>query len=175
MHIYRRLQALPTPLPREIESNLLSLLLSDWVSLLVQESFRPHRLKGITERIKRWLWGPVRAETSVGPGEVLSIVDGKVHVVQRVVRGAVDEFLQPMARDHVPVMDQDGPDLDGNEEDHVKMSLHWANEDEDALEAQKRMAIEGNSDDGLGYSLVWQRLHISIKRVESQRSPWRRN
>lgn len=56
------------------------------------------------ERIQRGLRCPVRAETAVGPGEVLSIVDGEVHVVQRVVRGAVDELLRPMVRNHVTVV-----------------------------------------------------------------------
>lgn len=85
------------------------------------------------ERIQLWLRGPVRAEIAVGPGEVLAVVDGEVHVVQRVVGGAVDELLCPVARDHVAVVDQDGPDLDRYEEDHVQMSLHWAEEDEGAF------------------------------------------
>lgn len=76
----------------------------------------------------------MRAEIVVGPGEVLPIVDGEVHVVQCVVRGAVDEPFRPMARNHVTVVDQDGPDLDSHEEDHVQISLHWANENEDAFE-----------------------------------------
>jgi len=86
------------------------------------------------ERIQRWLRCPVRAEIVVGPGEVLPIVDGEVHMVQCVVRGTVDELLRPMARDHVTVVNQDGPDLDSTEEGHVKMSLHWTNKDEDAFE-----------------------------------------
>lgn len=86
------------------------------------------------ERIQRRLRCPVRAETAIGPGEVLPIIDGEVHVVQGVVRGAVDQLLRPMARDHVTVVDQDGPDLDSNEEDHVQISLHWPDEDGDAVE-----------------------------------------
>lgn len=117
-----------------IESILLPFWLFDRIALLVHESSRPHHLEGVMERIQRRLRCPVRAETAVGPSEVLSIVDGEVHVVQRVVRGAVDELLRPMTRDHVAVVDQDGPDLDGNEEGHVQVSLHWASEDEDALE-----------------------------------------
>jgi hypothetical protein len=50
------------------------------------------------------------------------------------MRGAVDKFLRPMARNHVTVVNEDGPDLDCNEENHVQVSLHGANEDEDALE-----------------------------------------
>jgi len=86
------------------------------------------------ERIQRWLRCPVRAEIIVGPGEILPIVDGEIHVVQRMMRGTVDELFRPMARDHVTVVNQDGPDLDSTEEGHVKMSLHWTNEDKDAIE-----------------------------------------
>ncbi len=86
------------------------------------------------DRIQRRLRCPVRAETAVGPGEVLPIIDGEVHVVQGVVRGAVDQLLRPMARDHVTVVDQDGPDLDSNEEDQIQISLHWPDEDGDAVE-----------------------------------------
>lgn len=128
------------------------------------------------ERIQRRFRGPVRAEIGVGPGEVLSIIDGEVHVVQSMMRGAVDEFLRPMTRNHVAVVNQDGPDLNRNEEDQVQISLHGENEDEDALEGF-RMVIEDrrNEEEEWGYSLVWQRLHISIQRVERQRSPWRGN
>lgn len=73
------------------------------------------------------------AEVRVGPGEVLAVVDGEVHVVEGVMGGAVEELLGPVARDHVAVVDEDGPDLDGDEEDHVQVALHWADEDEEAL------------------------------------------
>jgi hypothetical protein len=59
-----------------------------------------------------------------------------------------------MARNHVAVVNEDGPNLDTNEEDQVQVSLHWANENED---------------------MVWQRLHEPIKWVKSQRSPGRGN
>ncbi len=114
MHILPQTSNLPR---REIESILLPFWLFDQVALLVHESLRPHHLEGIMERIQRRLRCPVRAETAIGPGEVLPIVDGEVHVVQGVVRGAVDQLFGPMARDHVTVVDQDGPDLDSNEED----------------------------------------------------------
>ena len=145
------------------------------VALLVHESFRSHYLEGVVDRIHRWIRCPVGAEIAVGPGEILPIVDGEVHVMQCVVGGAVDELLRPMAGDHVPIVDQDGPDLDGNEEDHVQIFLHGANEDEETFGVLETRWLEKNSSDGVRYSLVWQRLHISIKRVESQCSPWCRN
>lgn len=127
------------------------------------------------EKIQHWLRSPERTETIVGRGGIITIVDGEVHVIQRVMRGAVDELLCPMARSRVTVLNQDSPDLNRNEEEQVQISLRWANDDGDASEFQMMMAIRGNSDDRLGHSLVWQRLHIAIKRVKSQRSPWRGN
>lgn len=131
----RRLISIRTyQFPQEIERPLLPFWLFDRVALLVHESFRPHDLESIVERIQRWLRCPVGAKTAVGPGEILSVVDGEVHVVQRVVRGAVDEPSRPVVRNHVTVVNQDGPDLDSDEEGHVQISLHWANEDEEAFE-----------------------------------------
>lgn len=109
----------PTPLFSGHQDPLLPLWFLDKVALLIHESFGPHHLERIMERIQRGLRGPVRAEIGVGPGEVLPIVDGEIHMVQRMMRGAVDEFLRPMARNHVAVVNEDGPDLDRTEEDHV--------------------------------------------------------
>ena len=49
------------------------------------------------------------------------------------MRGAVNELFHPMVPDHVTVVDQDGLDLDSNEEDHIQISLHWPDEDGDAV------------------------------------------
>jgi hypothetical protein len=62
----------------------------------------------------------------------LAIVARKVEVMQCMVRGRVDESLEEVARDHVAVVDEDGPDLDEDEEDEVEVLLHGADEDEDA-------------------------------------------
>lgn len=88
--------------------------------------------------------GAVRVEIDVGPGEILAIVDGEVHVAQRVMRGAIEEFFRPMARNHVAVVNKDGPDLDRTKEDHVQVSLHEANEDKDALEGLAKTGHEGS-------------------------------
>lgn len=123
----------------------------------------------------------MRAETGVGPGEVLAVVDGEVHVVQCVVSGAVDELLGPVAGDHVAVVDQDGPDLDGDEEDHVEISLHGADEDEEAVCFWERvlesrwgfggMTVTLKGERGEFDLLVWQRLDKAVKRVKGQRRP----
>lgn len=81
-------------------------------------------MKRVERRVRRL----VRAEVGVGPGEVLSVVDGEVHVVEGVMRGAVDELLDPVTRDHVAVVDEDGPDLDGHKQGHVQISLDWEDE-----------------------------------------------
>lgn len=100
------------------------------------------------EGVELGLGRAVGAEVGVGPGEVLAVVDGEVHVVQGVVCGAVEELFRPVARDHVAVVDQDGPDLDGNEEDHVQVALHWADEDEEAVRmlATGRVAVSGKGE-----------------------------
>lgn len=92
----------------------------------------------------------MRVKIVVGPGEVLAVVDGEVHVVQRVVCRAVDELLSPVSRNHVTVMNQDRPDLHEDEHDQVKVPLHRADEDED---------------------VVRQRLHEPVGRVESECCP----
>lgn len=74
----------------------------------------------------------MRVEVVIAPSEVLAVVDGEVHVVQGVVSRAVDEFLCPVARDHVAVVDEDCPDLYGDEEHHVEVSVHGADEYEGA-------------------------------------------
>lgn len=53
----------------------------------------------------------MRVEVGVGPGEVLPVVDGEVHVVEGVVGRAVDVFFEPVARYHVTVVNEDGPYL----------------------------------------------------------------
>ena len=37
-------------------------------------------------------------------------------MVQRVVRGAVDELLERVSGDHIGVVDEDGPEVDDDEE-----------------------------------------------------------
>ena len=49
----------------------------------------------------------VRAAPPVGEGEVLSVVDSEVQMVQGVVCWAVDDRLQRVTGDHVRVVDLD--------------------------------------------------------------------
>jgi hypothetical protein len=48
--------------------------------------------------------------------------------------GAVEPLFCPMACNHIAIVNEDGPNLNTNEEDHVQVSLHWADENEDAFE-----------------------------------------
>lgn len=91
----------------------------DRVALLIHKSLRPHNLKGIMNRVQLWLRRPMRAKVGVGKGKVLPVVDCEVHVVQCVVGGTVNKLFRPVARDHVAVVNEDGPNLDTNEEDQV--------------------------------------------------------
>lgn len=102
-----------------IGTPLLPFCLLDRVALLIRKSLGLHDLDGIVERIQLRLRCSVGAEIRVGPGKVLSVVDSEVHVMQRVMRGAVDEFLGPVTCDHVAVVDEDGPDLNGHKESQV--------------------------------------------------------
>jgi hypothetical protein len=38
-----------------------------------------------------------------------------------------------VARDHIAVVNEDGPNLDTNKEDQVEVPLHWTDEDKKAL------------------------------------------
>ena len=116
-----------------VASLVLLLLLGNRVALLVDETLLAHDLQSIMERVKLGLGRPVRVEVAVGPGEVLAVVDVEVHVVQRVVSRAVDVLLEPVAGDHVAVMDEDGPDLHEDEQHQVEVLLDGADEDEDTV------------------------------------------
>ena len=48
---------------------------------------------------------PVRPAGAVRPREVLAVVDGEVEVVQRVVRGAVDDMFKPVPGNHIGIVD----------------------------------------------------------------------
>lgn len=84
------------------------------------------------QRIELGLGCAMRAKVRIGPGKVLAVVDRKVHVVQGVMGGGVDEFLGPVAGDHVAVVDENGPDLDSHEEGEVEVTLDGEDEGEDA-------------------------------------------
>lgn len=76
-------------------------------------------------------------EVIVRPCKVLPIVDGEVHVMQRVVGRAVDVLLKPVARDHVTIVDKNRPNLHQNEKNHVQVLLHRAEEDKHAITVLK--------------------------------------
>lgn len=46
---------------------------------------------------------------------------------------AIDVFLEPVACDHIAIVDEDSPDLHQAEEDQVKVLLHGADEDKNTI------------------------------------------
>lgn len=79
--------------------------------------------------------------------------------------GAVDELLGPVARDHVAVVDDDGPDLHGDEKRQIQISLDREYEGEDALGGSVSQLMDHYCTVGLrakDFLLVGQRLHVSI-------------
>ncbi len=70
----------------------------------------------------------VRIADPVCPGKVLAIVDGKVYVVEGVVRGTVYDGLEGVAGDHVRVVDEDGPKVDKDEEAEVDHAVEGEEE-----------------------------------------------
>ena len=79
----------------------------------------------------------------VCPGEVLSIVADEVEMVEGVMCWTVDHILKRMISDHVRVVNEDGPKVDEDEEDEVKVSLEGEDEDKKVIW------------DGLGISVDW--------------------
>lgn len=132
---------------------LFILVLRNWIASLVDESFGAHHLEGVVERIESRVRCPMGTEVVVGPGEVLAIVDGKVYVVEGMVRGAVDESFNPVAGEHVAVVDQDGPYLDGHEKGQVQVSLDRADEGKYAVEQYQSMSRGAGK--RRARSLVW--------------------
>ena len=91
--------------------------------------------------------------------------------------GAVDVFFEPMARYHVAVVDEDCPDLYQNEHGHIEVLLHGADKNEDTkVKLLEKQIIIGPGWLGNGGNLlVWQRLNVSVERVEGESSPWSRH
>jgi hypothetical protein len=61
-----------------------------------------------------------------------------------VVGGAVDKFLEPVASNHVAVVNEDSPDLNADEEEHVEVLLHGAEIDENTTRV-RRASIGGKA------------------------------
>jgi len=96
--------------------------------------FRPRLrpiLRGLDlqQRVEVGLRVAIGVPDAVRPGEVLPVVDREVQVVQRVVRGPVDDVLERVAGDHVGVVNEDAPKVDGDEEEEVECAVEWEEED----------------------------------------------
>lgn len=73
---------------------------------------------------------PVASTYAVGPCEVLAVIADKVEVVQCVMCRSINHILQRVVSDHVGIVNEDGPEIDQDEEDEVKMPLKREEEDE---------------------------------------------
>lgn len=107
--------------------------LLDGVTILVRKALLLHDSNGLVDGIQLGHGSSVGVPVVVGPCEVLAIVAGEIHVVESVVGGAVNKPLEPVAGDHVAVVNEDGPDLNTDKEEHVKVLLHGADVDEDTV------------------------------------------
>ena len=112
---------------------LLVLGLLDGVTILVRKALLLHDSNGLVDGIQLGHGSTVGVPVVVGPCEVLAVVAGEVHVVESVMSGAVDKPLEPVAGDHVAVVNEDGPDLNADEEEHVEVLLHGADVDKDTI------------------------------------------
>jgi hypothetical protein len=92
-------------------------------------------------------------------------------VVQSVVGRTVDELFEPMASNHVAIVDKNGPDLNADEEEHVEVLLHGADVDKNAGQVSTELQLQSRSSN----LLVGERLDIAVNRVEGNGSPGGRN
>ena len=64
-------------------------------------------------------------------------------MMKRVVSWPVDDLLQGMTCDHVRIVDEDGPNIDGHEHGEVEVTLHREEEDEEMIWETLRTTING--------------------------------
>ena len=91
------------------------------------------------EGVKLGARSPVRVEVTIGPSEVLTVVHIEVQVVKGVMGRAVDVLLEPVAGNHVAIVNEDGPDLDKNEKYDVEVLLYRENKDENANQSVRKI------------------------------------
>ncbi len=84
----------------------------------------------------------ISASESIPQRRILPVVEVKVQMVHRVARGAVDDFIIVCV---FPVVDHDGPDVDKNEKENIRVFLQ---------RKEKREHVVGNA------------LHEAVERVE---------
>jgi hypothetical protein len=84
-----------------------------------------------------------RAEmTRGGKSTYLAVVHREVEVVQCVVCRAVDDFLKRVASDEVRVVDQDGPEVDGDKETKVNEAVEGEDEDDAVIRNGLEISVE---------------------------------
>ena len=69
----------------------------------------------------------------VAPREILAVVVHKVHVMQRMMRWAIDYAFERVADNHIAVVDRDCPEVDKDEQTHVGRSMQREEIHEDVV------------------------------------------
>lgn len=98
-------------------------------------------LGDVVQRVVLHARRAVAATHPVAPGKVLAVVDVEVEVVQRVMRGPVDDLFQWRVADHVAVVDQDGPAVDKDKQANVDESVQREQKDKDVVRQRLRIPV----------------------------------
>jgi hypothetical protein len=83
------------------------------------------------------------------------------------MRRTVDVVFQHVSANHVPVVNQNRPELYQDEEDKVEVFVERENKDEDA----ETVSSSGDTGTNLN-SLVWKGLRIAVDGVERKGGKW---
>ena len=89
---------------------------------------------------------PVRTSNPICPSEVLAIVHGEIQMVQGMMCRPIDNVLQPVAGDHIRIVNENRPYVHADEECEVEVFL--------------------NGED-VGKDVVGERLEVTVDWVES--------
>jgi hypothetical protein len=76
---------------------------------------------------------PIRPSSLIRPSEVLTVVYGEIQVVEGVMRGSINDVFQPVAGDHIRVVDEHGPNVHADEEGEMEMFLDGEEIGEDVV------------------------------------------
>ena len=106
----------------------------------------------------------------------LTVVARKVHVMQGVMSGRVDEPFQKVTRNHVPIMDLPLPFATISIAHFSRKHQSGTYDDGPQVDNDKQTKVdpfvEGQDE---GDNVVRHRLSVSVQGVESKRSKWGRD
>ena len=88
----------------------------------------------------------IRSSNPIRPGEVLSVINGEIQMMQGVMRGPVDHVLQPVSGNHIRIVNEHRPNVHPDEQREVQVFLYR---------------------EEVGEDVVGEGLDVSVDRVES--------